>query len=186
MAPVPENQITSSHAAAEYAAAEHAVAEHAAAELNALIRTGKDAGASDIHLQPDLPAAFRVSSGLVASRKHMSRDETLAISRGLLSEHQWQAFLKRGSADLARTVEGVRCRFNIFETSRGVGLAIRLLASTVPTIETLNLHPSLKDLCGIVNGLVLVSGSTGSGKSSTVAALVEETNQAEPNHIITL
>jgi twitching motility protein PilT len=176
MASVPENQVKSSHAAAE----------HAASELNALIRTGKDAGASDVHLQPDLPAAYRVSSGLVPSKKHMSRDETLAISRLLLSEDQWQAFLKKGSADLARTIEGVRCRFNIFETSRGVGLAIRLLASTVPTIETLNLHPSLKDLCGIVNGLVLISGSTGSGKSTTVAALVDEINQAEPRHIITL
>lgn len=135
MASVPESKVASSNAAAE---------------LNALIRTGKDAGASDIHLEPELPAAYRVSSGLVASKKHMSRDETLAISRVLLSEHQWQAFLKKGSADLARTVEGVRCRFNILETSRGVGLAIRLLASTVPTIETLNLHPSLKDLCGIL------------------------------------
>ena len=73
----------------------------------------------------------------------MSRDETQAISRLLLSEDQWQAFLKKGSADLARTIEGVRCRFNIFETSRGVGLAIRLLSSVVPTIETTNLHPSL-------------------------------------------
>ena len=164
MASVPENQVASSHAAAE---------------INALIRAGKDAGASDVHLEPDLPAAYRVSSGLVASKKHMSRDETLAISRLLLSEDQWQAFLKKGSADLARTIEGVRCRFNIFETSRGVGLAIRLLSSIVPTIETTNLHPSLKDLCEIVNGLVLISGSTGSGKSTTVAALVEEINQAD-------
>jgi Tfp pilus assembly pilus retraction ATPase PilT len=89
MASVPENQVASSHATAE---------------LNALIRTGKDAGASDIHLQPDLPAACRVSSGLVPSKKHMSRDETLAIARLLLSEHEWQAFLKSGS----RAVDGLK------------------------------------------------------------------------------
>jgi twitching motility protein PilT len=166
MVSVPENQVASSHAAAE----------HAAAEINALIRAGKDAGASDIHLEPDLPAAYRVSSGLAASKKHMSREETQAIARALLSEIQWQAFLKKGSADLARTIEGVRCRINILETSRGVGLAIRLLSSIVPTIETTNLHPSLKDLCQIVNGLVLVSGPTGSGKSTTLAAFVEEIN----------
>jgi len=158
----------------------------AAAELNALVRAGSDAGASDIHLEPELPAAYRVSTGLVASKKHMSREETQAIARALLNENQWQAFLKKGSADLAKTIEGARCRINVLETSRGVGLAIRLLASTVPTIETLNLHSSLKDLCGIVNGLVLITGSTGSGKSTTVAALVEEINQAEPRHIITL
>ena len=104
----------------------------------------------------------------------------------LLSEVQWQAFLKKGSADLARTIEGVRCRINILETLRGVGLAIRLLSSIVPTIETINLHPSLKDLCEIVNGLVLVSGPTGSGKSTTLAAFVEEINQASSRHIITL
>jgi hypothetical protein len=87
MASVPENKVTSSKAGAEHATAEHSAAERAAAELTALIRAGKDAGASDIHLQPDLPAAYRVSSGLVASKKHMSRDETLAIARLLLSEH---------------------------------------------------------------------------------------------------
>jgi twitching motility protein PilT len=161
MASVPENEVASSHAAAE---------------LTAIIRAGRDAGASDIHLEPDLPAAYRVSSGLVASKKHMSREETLAIARALLSEVQWQAFLKKGSADLARTIEGVRCRINVLETSRRVGLAIRLLSSIVPTIETTNLHPSLKDLCQIVNGLVLVSGPTGSGKSTTLAAFVEEIN----------
>ena len=191
MASAPENQVTSSKATAEHSAAEHATGEHAAtghaaADLTALIRTGKDAGASDIHLQPDLPAAYRVSTGLVPSKKHMSREETLAIARLLMNERQWQEFLKKGSADLARDVDGVRCRFNIFETSRGVGLAIRVLASGVPTIQTLNLNPCLKDLCGIVNGLVLITGSTGTGKSTTVAALIEEIKQTESKHIITI
>jgi hypothetical protein len=68
---VPENQVTSSHAAAE----------HAATEIIALICAGRDAEASDIHLEPDVPAAYRVSSGMVASKKHMSREETLAIAR---------------------------------------------------------------------------------------------------------
>ena len=116
----------------------------------------------------------------------MSREETLAIARALLSEVQWRAFLKKGSANLARTIEGVGCRINILETSRGVGLAIQLLSSIVPTIETINLHPSLKDLCEIVNGLVLISGPTGSGKSTTLAAFVEEINRASSRHIITL
>jgi twitching motility protein PilT len=163
-----------------------AAPSHAVAELNALIRAGTEHGASDIHLEPNLPVTFRIFSGLVASKKRMSREETEAIARALLSEDHWQAFLKKGSADLAKTIEGVRCRLNILGTSSGVGLAIRLLSPIVPTIETTNLHPSLKDLCKLANGLVLISGPTGSGKSTTLAALVEEINQASARHIITL
>lgn len=88
--------------------------------------------------------------------------------------------------DLSRTIEGVRCRINAFRTSRGVGMAVRLLAALVPTIETLNLHPDLKQLATLSHGLVLVSGPTGSGKSSTLAALVQEINQSSARHIITL
>jgi twitching motility protein PilT len=166
---------------------ENEASSHAVAELNALIRTGRDRGASDIHLEPTLPATFRVSAGLAVANKHMAREETEAIARALLGEERgWQEFLQKGSADLAQTIEGVRCRINILGTSRGVGLAIRLLSPIAPTIETTNLHPSLKDLCKLVNGLVLVCGPTGSGKSTTLAALVEEINQASARHIITL
>lgn len=65
-------------------------------------------------------------------------------------------------------------------------MAVRLLAALVPTVETLNLHPDLKQLAALSHGLVLVSGPTGSGKSSTLAALVEEINQNSSRHIITL
>jgi twitching motility protein PilT len=71
-------------------------------------------------------------------------------------------------------------------TSRGVGFAIRLLASFQATIERLNLHPDLKKLVAPTTGLVLVSGATGSGKSSTLAALIQEVNLTESRHILTL
>jgi twitching motility protein PilT len=159
---------------------------HAVAELNSIIHAGRERGASDIHLEPTLPATFRESSGLLATKKIMSREETQAIAQALLGEAGWQAFLKKGSADLAKTITDVRCRINILATARGVGLAIRLLSPTVPTIEMINLHPSFKDLCRLVNGLVLICGPTGSGKSTTLAALVEEINQASARHIVTL
>lgn len=92
----------------------------------------------------------------------------------------------QGSADLARTIEGVRCRINLLRTSRGVGVAIRLLAALVPTIDTLNLHPDLKKLSELAHGLVIVSGPTGCGKSSTIAALIQQINESESRHIITL
>ena len=104
-------------------------------------------------------------------KKHMSRDETLAIARLLLSEHEWQAFLKRGSADLARTVEGVRCRFNIFEMS-----ARRRAGDPVAGLDRADdrdaqLAPEPQGPVRDREHMVLRRrGSTGSGKSTTVAA----------------
>ena len=95
-------------------------------------------------------------------------------------------FLERRSFDLSQTIRGVRCRINILQTARGVGLAIRLLSAFQATVEKLNLHPDLKKLVKNTHGLILVSGPTGCGKSSTLAALIQEINLTETRHIVTV
>ena len=108
------------------------------------------------------------------------------MARELIGEDQWPVFLERRSFDLSRTIRGVRCRINILQTARGVGMAIRLLSSFQATVEKLNLHPDLKKLVKNTHGLILVSGPTGCGKSSTLAALIQEINLTETRHIVTV
>ncbi len=110
----------------------------------------------------------------------------LETARTVIGEERWPRFLERRSFDLSRTIHGVRCRINILQTTRGIGFAVRLLASFQATVEKLNLHPDLKKLVNCTNGLILVSGPTGCGKSSTLAALIQEINLAETRHIVTI
>ncbi len=142
-------------------------------------------GASDLHLEPGLPPAFRIRGQLYPNGEPITGDALLAIAKELLDGEAWHAFVERRSADLARTIQGVRCRVNAFCTARGVGLAVRFLAPFHASIERLNLHPDLRSIAKSTHGLVIVSGPTGSGKSSTLAALIEEVN-TERRHVVTI
>src|SRR5437660_997608 len=154
--------------------------------LDSLIAVARQQRASDLHLEAGLPLALRVRGSLRTVGEPVDATRLLAWARDVIGEPQWQNFLERRSADLSRTIQGVRCRINILQTARGVGFAIRLLAAFQATIEKLNLHPDLKNLVAHDNGLILVSGPTGSGKSSTLAALIQEINLTEARHIVTI
>lgn len=155
-------------------------------KLAPFVDIAKTIGASDLHLEPGLPPSFRVRGQLYAKGEPAAGDALLAIAKELLEGEAWHAFVERRSADLARTIRGVRCRINAFCTARGVGLAIRLLAPFQASIERLNLHPDLRSIAKNTHGLVIVSGPTGSGKSSTLAAFIEEVNQTERRHVVTI
>jgi twitching motility protein PilT len=154
--------------------------------IAALIAAGRSAQASDLHLEPGLPACLRVGGQLRTMGDAMAGAELLAMARELIGEERWPEFLERRSCDLSRTVAGARLRINVLCTSRGVGLAIRFLASFKLSLAKLNLHPELARFAHSENGLVIVSGPTGSGKSSTLAALIQEINARERRHIVTL
>src|SRR5690348_11598494 len=154
-------------------------------DLESLIATARQQGASDLHLESGLPAALRIRGTLRTAGEPIPPQALSSLAHEILGDH-WPQFLERHSADLSRTISGVRCRINILQTARGVGFAIRLLASFQATLETLNLHPDLKKLIAHPHGLILISGPTGSGKSSTLAALIQEINLTDTRHIVTI
>jgi len=155
-------------------------------DLETLIGLAKENGASDLHLEPGLPAALRVRGTLRTAGEPIPAQNLFEAARALIGPETWPQFLERRAFDLSRTIDGVRCRINVLHTTRGIGFAIRLLGSSQITIESLNLHPDFRKLINNPHGLILISGPTGSGKSSTMAALIQEINLAESRHIVTV
>jgi pilus retraction protein PilT len=142
---------------------------------------------SDLHITGGFPLIFR-SDGIIHFDKNVkwTHTEIDAMVKEMLSERQLLTLRKKWSVDFAMSFNQVRVRINTFYTTRGLSLAIRLLPETIPDITSLNLHPSLNQIRDLRSGLVLVCGSTGSGKSTTVAAIIEEINRTKPLHIITI
>src|SRR6266704_1896578 len=155
-------------------------------DLDSLVALAQSNGASDLHLEPGLPAALRIRGSLRTMGEPIPASNLLDFAREAIGPEQWPHFIERRSHDFSKTIHGVRCRINVLQSSRGVGFAVRMLTSFQATIEKLNLHPDLKKLVIPTTGLILVSGPTGSGKSSTLAALLEEINLTEARHIITV
>ena len=143
-------------------------------------------GASDLHLEVGTTPVVRVRGELVAVGEASSAAQLTEAAREFLGPDEWAEFDLRGSADVSVVVGGTRCRINAYKTIRGLAVAVRLLAPSVGDLRACNLHPELKRLVAAPTGLVIVSGPTGSGKSTTLAALLEEVNGSRGQNIITL
>lgn len=147
------------------------------------------AGASDLHLAAGLPPAFRIGTELVELHHYGALSpttvETMAFS--LLTPAQRDHFLKAREADLAYQLpDGPRFRINIHWEKGHVGLVARIIPLTIPTMQQLNLPEVVYHLADLHHGLVLVTGPTGCGKSTTLAAIVDYINAERAVHIVTL
>jgi len=143
-------------------------------------------GASDLHLEAGTPLVARVRGELQTIGGGVPGDALVQAAQNFLGAEGWAQFRERGSADLSAAVAGVRCRINFFQTVRGLAVAIRLLAPSIKDLHGCNLHPDFRKLIEATTGLVIISGPTGSGKSTTLAALIEEINATRARNIITL
>lgn len=156
------------------------------ASFDSWIGFAREKGASDLHLEPGSPLVLRVRGELAPVGDAIAGDALTEMTKALLGPKRWAEFLEQRSADLSLTIAGARCRINVYQTLRGVSLAIRVLSSFRNTIRDCNLHPDLGRFIAAETGLLVVAGPTGSGKSTTLAALVEEINTGERRHIITI
>jgi len=154
--------------------------------LKELIATACSLRASDLHLEAGTPLVVRVKGELVTVGETLPGARLIEIGKELLGADAWNQFVARGSADVSIRIAGAQCRINVFRTVRGIAMAVRLLTSSVDSLRACNLHPDLRKLIDARTGLIVVSGPTGSGKSTTLAALIGELNASCARNIITI
>ncbi len=158
-------------------------------EINDILKAGVQHGASDVHLKVGLPAVFRINGRLVPlkSPQPMRSDDLRAITASILSGEQLERFEKNHEIDCAYGVAGLgRFRVNIFMQRGTLGIVFRVIPVGVLTFQDLHLPPVLEKIGMENRGLVLCTGTTGSGKSTTLASLVEYMNNNRSCHIITI
>lgn len=145
-------------------------------------------GASDVHITVGLPPIMRVDGNLVPyGNDKFTSENTNIYVREILNQEQYKKYTQIGELDLSYDIQGVgRFRVNVFRQNGNDAIALRTIASQIPTLEKLGLQGALNDMCKRVKGLILVTGPTGSGKSTTLAAMVNEINSKRKSNIITL
>ncbi len=155
-------------------------------ELNEIITAAKELHASDIHLVRGLPPRLRIDGLLKNFGTELSAADCESYAK-LMAGEEYAAIEKRGELDLAITFPGhIRCRINLFRQQGAVSAAIRILSDRIPDLDELGLPPKVQSLPELNRGIVLVTGETGSGKSTTLAAMLDRINHTFDGHIITL
>lgn len=158
-------------------------------DINELLKLAVDNGASDIHLTVGIPPIFRLDGLLVKLDKleRLLPDDTQRFAYSIMSQSQIEHFEKFGEVDFSYSLLGFcRFRINIYRQRGSVGMALRAVPLSVPSIESLGLPNTLKDMANLKRGLILVTGPTGSGKSTTLASMINYINETQNSHVLTL
>src|SRR5258708_6632807 len=157
--------------------------------VNDLLKLAVDASASDLHLKVGSYPLMRVRGVLmpILEDKRLEHDDVVAMGASIMSASQRQKFKESEELDLAYSVPGLgRFRVNIFQQRGTVGLVLRVIPMQIRTIDELGLPPVLKTIAAEERGLVLVTGTTGSGKSTTLAAMIDYINKTRSAHVMTV
>jgi twitching motility protein PilT len=158
------------------------------ARIDAFLKLGTQQGCSDIHLAVGVPPMLRMYGDLVPIRFRELRDTELeGYITEILTPSQAEAFGRGADVDFSYvSADGGRFRVNVFRKDTGVGAVFRTIPSDIPTLDKLGLPPIVRKLCDYHQGMILVTGSTGSGKSTTLAAMIDLLNSTRKLNIISL
>lgn len=156
--------------------------------IEELLQEAKRKGASDVHITVGIPPKLRINGELInMAFDKLHPEDTYGIIRPMLTEHAKQILEEKGEVDFSYSIVGLgRYRVNVFKQRGSYAAAIRLVGTVIPSPKILGIPPSVVELTKKKRGLVLVTGPTGSGKSTTLASLVDVINTNSNAHIITL
>lgn len=153
-----------------------------------LLEQAGEMGASDVHLTVECKPMMRIQGKLSPLADNIVTDADMeSFAAAVLTKHLNTEFKRIGEVDFAYSLnDNIRCRMNVFRQCGSIAAAIRLIAAQIPTCEELGLPQTICDFTALKNGLVLITGPTGSGKSTTLAALINKLNEKQSMHILTL
>jgi twitching motility protein PilT len=158
-------------------------------DINDLLRKAYSLDASDLHIKVGSPPILRIYGELtpMTSEKKITNEDALKIATSVMTPHQLEIFKKKNDIDLAYSMPGLgRFRCNVFLQRGTIGIVFRVIPIKIPSIDELNLPDIIKKIAMEKRGLILVTGTTGSGKSTTLAAMIDLINSNRTEHIITI
>lgn len=158
------------------------------ATIDELFKVMVEQNASDLHITSGAPPYLRLHGNMAPlNYRELSNQDVQALVFEILSEKQKKAFVEKWELDCAYTLAGIgRFRCNIFMQRKGLGAVFRVIPEKIKTAKELNIPSSIMDLIDCDRGLILVTGPTGSGKSTTLASMIHEINITRESHIITV
>lgn len=156
--------------------------------IDHLLRVGFELKASDIHVTVGVPPVLRINGDLRRyGKENLLPSDTEEMAKKIIPEHLWSVFQEKGELDFSYSLKGIsRFRVNAYKQRACISLAVRVVPTSIPSLDELKLPPILKKISEKPQGLVLITGPTGSGKSTTLAAMIAYMNENMRKHIITL
>lgn len=156
--------------------------------LDELLRIGHAKGASDVHLVAGSAPIYRINGQLIPTDEgRLMANDTYEMAKSILTDELWEVLENKREVDLSYSIENIsRFRVNIFYQKSAVSIAFRVIPRDIPSIETLGIPTILQNVVQRPHGLFLVTGPTGSGKSTSLASMIDFMNQTMNKHIITL
>lgn len=159
------------------------------AEIDGLLKAMSDKGSSDLHVKVGSPPAVRLNGRLVIMNEFQSltADDTRILALGMMDERQKASFQNHRETDFAYSLEGVgRFRVNVFHQRGSIGMTLRRVATERASLEDLGLPPVIRRLADESRGMILVTGTAGSGKTTTLAGMIDHINHTREGHIVTV